>query len=155
MWSRIVVLALFVAAPVMVARAAPPSDTSSDDQSLIKPPPDAKVVGMSVIDEIRAFPEMGLKGALTGKPSKEKIVGVSGVDRLFQTDRSFADTVSYFDNQFKQGGYKIEARVETPSATAWTVKRPDGTVADAVVRNTRPTTIEIAEVSSTSATVQH
>jgi hypothetical protein len=139
---------------VVVARAAPQSDTASEDQSLIKPPPNAKLLGTSVVDEIRSFPEIGPKGTATGNPTKEKIVGITGVDRLFQTDRSFGDTVSYFDNQFKQSGYHIQARVETPSATAWTVKRPDGSVADAVVRNTNPTTVEIAEVASSSATLQ-
>ncbi len=153
MWTRIIALALVVAAPLVVARAAPPSDTSSDQQ-LIKPPPNAKLIGTSVLDEIRAFPEMGLKGLVTGKPAKERVVGVTGVDRLFQTDQSYADTVSHFENQFKQGGYKVEAKVESPSATAWTVRRPDGTIADAVVRNTTPTTVELAEVASTRAEIK-
>jgi hypothetical protein len=158
MWTRIALFSLVMTAPLAVARAAPPSDTSSSssasDPSLIKPPPDTKLLGTSTVDEIRAFPEMGIKGLLTGKPEKAKIVGVTGVDRIFQTNGSFADTVSYFDGQFKQSGYQVTARLETPSATVWTVKRPDGTVANAVVRNTKPTTFELTEISAMSGTLR-
>lgn len=71
-----------------------------------------------------------------------------------QRDRPFADAVSYFDQAFSQGGYEVQARVQTPSSVAWTVKRPDGTVADAVVRNTKPTTIELTEVGTTAMKVE-
>jgi len=69
---------------------------------------------------------------------------VTSIDRVFETNRSFSDVVSFFD----QSGYQVVERTDTPGATAWTVKRPDGTVAHAVVRNTRPTTFELVEVKS-------
>jgi hypothetical protein len=150
MWSRIVVLVLALVVPFAVARAAPQGSAS-----LIPPPAGAKLLGHSVVDEIRAFPEMGIKALLKGKPEKEKIVDVQGIDRVFQTDRSFGDTVAYFDQQFKQGGYETMARVEAPSATAWTIKRPDGTVANVIVRNTTPTTFELAEVAATTAEIRN
>ena len=159
MMVRIGLLGLVLTAPIAIADAAPQDrgdqgnatqqQESSDQAALIKPPPDSKLVGSSVLDEIRAFPEMG-KG---GRPQAAKVVGVQGIDRVFQTKRKFSDTVSYFDRQFKQAGYKILARVETPSAVAWTVQRPDGTVANAVVRDTKPTTFEIAEANVAAATV--
>ena len=127
---------------------------SSDESAMIKPPPDAQLVATTTVDEIRAFPEMAMKGKTTGKPQAEKVVAVQGVDRLFQTNRPFADAVSYFDQAFKQGGYEVQARVQTPSSVAWTVKRPDGSVANAVVRNTKPTTIELAEVGTAAMKVE-
>ncbi|MDB4967777.1 MAG: hypothetical protein JWN44_3466 [Myxococcales bacterium] len=158
MWSRIVVVGLVLAVPFAAARAAPQSSGGSSDSSgsnspLIQPPPGAKLIGNSAVDEIRAFPETGIKASLKGRPEKEKIVGIEGVDRVFQTDRSFGDTVGYFDQQFKQAGYQTMTRVEAPSATAWTIKRPDGTIANAVVRNTTPTTFELAEVAAAKAEI--
>lgn len=148
MWKRVALITAALTLPVAAAFAA--------DGSLIQPPPDAKLVGRSVVDEIRAFPELGSgMKTLSAKPHKEKLVGVAGIDRVFTTDRSFGDTVSYFDQKFKATGYKIDARVETPSSTAWTVKRPDGTVANAVVRNTTPTTIELNEVASATGEIDN
>jgi hypothetical protein len=125
--------------------AAPPGD-----EALIKTPPDARLAGTSTIQEIRAFPEMGSKG----KAQAAKLVGIDGVDRMYETDRSFADTVSFFDQEFKQPGFQVQARAVTASATSWTVKRPDGTVANAAVRNTRPTTFEIAEVTAEAVKIK-
>lgn len=167
MWQRTAVFVLTLAAPFVVraqqsgqpqapypsGSARPPGAASrqSDESALIKVPANATLVGKSMIDEIRAFPEMSKSGKQ--KPQMEKIVGIEGIDRVYQVDRSFADTVSFFDTQVKQQGFQSLARVETPSATAWTVKRPDGSVANVVVRNTNPTTFEIAEATATSAAV--
>jgi hypothetical protein len=155
MLLRAGVVVLVLGLPFAVTYAEQPAGSSSQNSEfgLIKVPPSAVPVGKSVVDEVRAFPEMG-KGQ--SKAQMEKIVGVEGVDRVFQTDRPFADTVAFFDQQFKQPGFKQLARVETQSATAWTVKRPDGTVANAVVRNTKPTTLELAEATATELTLpQH
>lgn len=139
--------------PFAVSYADQPvgSSSRSSESALIKIPPGAVPVGKSVVDEVRAFPEMN-KGQQ--KAQTEKIVGVEGVDRVFQIDRPFADTVAFFDQQFKQSGFKQLARVETQSSTAWTVKRPDGTVANAVVRNTKPTTFELTEAAASEVTLQ-
>ncbi len=138
MRTQLTVLALALALP-LVARAGA--------SALIAPPPDARLVGRSTVDEIRAFPEIASKAPIV---AKEKLVGVEGVDRLFETDRPFADTVAWFDAALRAHGYRMRARVETASATAWTVARADGTPAQVAVRNTTPTSIEITEVVTTT-----
>jgi hypothetical protein len=155
-WSRIGLLGLALLLPAAVAQAVPLDTGTSQkraDTWLIKPPLDATLVGTSVVDEIRAFPEMGGRAANKEEAQAEKMLGVQGIDRMFQTNRSFGDTVLYFDQQFKLPGYQVMARVDTPSATAWTVRRPDGGVANAVVRNTSPTTLEIVEARAPAATL--
>lgn len=135
------------------ARAAPTEESSDHATSaggFIEVPESAKLVGSSVVDEIRSFPELG-KGMKTIQ--KEHLVGVAGVDRLFESERSFDETVAFFDHQLKSGGNRVRERVATPSAVVWSVKRPDGNVANAVVRNTRPTTIELTEVGEASTTM--
>ena len=118
---------------------------------LIAPPASARLVGTSIIDEIRSFPELGAgMKMLPTREQKETLVGVSGVDRLFETDASFGDTVAYFDELFEHGGQHIVSRAASSSATAWSVEEPDGSVANAVVRNTTPTTIELAETVAAS-----
>jgi len=149
-------MALFALAAVAFAsatnaRGAPAEETSDNDARdgvLIAPPPGARLVGTVIVDEVRAFPELG-QGMKTLQ--RETAVGVAGIDRIYEVDRSFADTVSYFDSQFKAAGTSILARVATRSSTAWKVKRPDGNVANAVVRNTSPTTFELTEVSAAPA----
>jgi hypothetical protein len=160
MSSRVLALVLASSLPFAALEATAQGRQSSQaggEASLIKPPPDATMIGSAVIDEIRAFPEMSGKsggGGAKAKAQAAKIVNVQGIDRTFETRRPFADAVAYFDQQFKQTGYEVMARVDSPSATAWTVKRPDGTVANAVVRNTKPTTIELAEVSGAAAKIE-
>jgi len=142
MWTRIAIVAAALALPAATASAKEPP--------LIEPPAGAKLVGSALVDEIRAFPELSAHNgaAQQTSPAKEKIVGVEGIDRVFEIDRPFGDTVASLDTEFKQSGFRRLARVETPSATAWSVKRPDGSVANAVVRNTTPTTIELTELSA-------
>jgi hypothetical protein len=138
MSTRLALVAAVLALPA-AARA------QASGAPLIQPPPGATLVGSSTVDEIRALPELARD---TSQPLKEKLVGVEGVDRVFTTDRSFGESVAYFDSLFKQGGYRRLSRNQTPSATAWTVKRPDGSIAAAVVRNTTPTTLELTEPSA-------
>ncbi len=114
--------------------------------SVVQMPPKVSLVGESEVDEIRQFPELQRQG--TNKMEKEKTVGVAAIDRVYSTRQDYNDTVGFFDRQFGQTGYQTLARTVTPSATAWSVRRPDGGVANAIVRNTSPTTIETIEAVS-------
>ncbi len=146
MRTTLAIVTVAVALPLATAHAQ-----RDQEVALIQPPPDARLVGSSTVDEIRAFPELYSRSpAVDGQPAKEKLVGVEGVDRVFETHRSYAATVAYFDARFRRGGYRTQARVETATATAWSVKRPDGTVAQAAVRDTTPTSIELTEVTTES-----
>ena len=144
-------LAAIAFASATNARAAPAEEISDNDARygvLIAPPPGARLVGSAVVDEVRSFPELG-QGKKTLQ--QETQAGVAGIDRIYEIDRSHAETIAYFDDWFKATGSRIVSRVQTRSATAWRVKRPDGNVANAVVRNTSPTTIELTEVSAAPA----
>lgn len=110
--------------------------------SLVQVPPNAKLVGTSEVDEIRQFPEQK-----SGKPM-ERIVGVTAIDRVYESERPYADAVKFFDQEFQRAGYQQTSRTVTSSATAWVVRRPDGNVANVIVRNTSPTTIEAVEVAA-------
>lgn len=145
MRPTLIVFALVFAVALLVPLAA-----RAGRAALIEPPPEARPIGRSTVDEIRAFPEIASKTTRAGGAAREKLVGVEGVDRLFETDRSFGDTVAYFDAALRGHGFRTRARVETASATAWTAVRPDGTVAQVAVRNTTPTSIEVTEVVSTT-----
>ncbi|HXU68728.1 MAG TPA: hypothetical protein VN947_05340 [Polyangia bacterium] len=147
MWPSFALVAIAASGPI-VAASGPMVATVG----LIAAPADARLVGSATIDEIRAFPELG-RGMKT-LPTRATAARVAGVDRIFEIDRPFADTVAWFDQAFTGGGQHIVSRVATPSATAWSVERPDGTVANAVVRNTTPTTIELAEVIAEPETKQ-
>ena len=138
-----------LALPLAVAHAQPlGTPLPASAPPLIAPPDDARLVGSSSLDEIRALPELGAGSLEAARPAREKLVGVAGVDRVFTTDRSFADTVGYFDSHLRHGGYHSRGRVERAGATAWIVRRPDGSIAEVAVRNTTPTTIEIVEAAS-------
>jgi hypothetical protein len=123
------------------------------EAALLKTPPSSVLIGTAIVDEIRAFPEMSGKGQARDK-KVEKLVGIEGIDRVFQTDKSMNETAMFFDQQFKQTGHEVLGRVESTHALSWTVKRPDGTVANIVVRNTRPTTFEIVEVSAATGRME-
>jgi hypothetical protein len=138
---------LFALALVPGAALAHTGESTSEksgESQMLQVPPSAKLIGESQVDEIREFPEM--KGRAKSE-NIERVVGVSATDRLYQTTKSYSDTVSFFDREFSKSGYQQRARVVTPSATAWTVQRPDGSLANAVVRNTKPITIETVEVT--------
>jgi hypothetical protein len=103
----------------------------------------APVLGLPLL--AYAAPPSGDQAQLVKVPANASLAGLAVVKEIH--------AVAVFDQEFKQSGYQMPARVETPSATAWTVRRRDGTVANAVVRKTSPTTIELTEAAAASATV--
>jgi hypothetical protein len=113
--------------------------------SLVQVPPNARLIGTSEVDEVRQFPEQK-----AGKPM-ERIVGVSALDRVYEVEKPYADAVKFFDTQFQQKGFQQMSRTMTPTSTAWVVRRPDGNVANVIVRNTTPSTVEAVEVVSAQA----
>ncbi len=135
--------AVVTLAPAALAQAQPPPQPQQAEgakTSLVQVPPNAKLIGTSEVDEIRQFPEQK-----AGKPM-ERIVGVSAIDRVYEVQKPYADVVKFFDTQFQQKGYQQTSRAVTPTATSWTVRRPDGNVANVIVRNTSPATVETVEI---------
>jgi hypothetical protein len=118
-----------------------------DEPNAIPLPPHARLLGASEVDEIRVLPE------LQGRKAAERVMGVAALDRTYQSSRSYADTVAFFDGHLKSGEMQIVDRVTTPTSTAWMVKRGDGTTAALVVRNTKPASFESIQVVGAAVNV--
>ena len=106
-------------------------------------PTGAKLVGSTSAAEVRAFPEMSKT-----KTAEEEVVGARAVDRVYETNKSYKNTVGYFDKMVKNGRAEQMQRTVTRTATGWSLKLPDGTIQNVVVRNTRPTTIETVKATA-------
>jgi hypothetical protein len=125
---------------------------SKREAALVRVPAGALAIAATTLDELRAFPEMAGTSAGREFSRAQKVIDVEGLDTLYQTEKSYDDTVSFFDTELKMRGFKILARTVTATATAWSVRRPDRTMANIVVRATTPlTTFEIAESQSRRA----
>jgi|SRR6185312_9621401 len=107
-------------------------------------PKDAVLVGSSESADIRTFPEQ----AASTKVEKEGMVGVGGIDRVWTTQQPYHKAVSAFDQNLKGEDITSLARTTTKSSTAWNLRMPDGNIANVVVRNTQPTTIEAVQASA-------
>jgi hypothetical protein len=117
-------------------------------------PKDAKLIGSVEQAEVRAFPEqMSDTAKSTGKVEKEGVVGVGALDRVWTTKQAYKTTVSQLDRKLKGEGIEPIAKTTTTSATAWNVRMPDGHIANLVVRNTQPTTIETVQAAAMTGTV--
>jgi hypothetical protein len=128
------------------AAAGQPGKAGAADASLVRVPPGALVVARTSVGETRAFPEMASTTEGREFAKAEKVVGTEQVDTVYQVEKAYDVTVAFFDQQFKQPGFQVLARTVTQTATAWTVRRPDRTLASVVVRTTTPsTTFEIAQ----------
>jgi len=103
-------------------------------------PPDSMMAATVMASELRVVPEL---------PDVPPTGAVDASDQLYQTGRSYKDTVAYFDRQFR--GFKLIVRGATQTSTAWHVERLDGKPATLVVRNTTPTSFEVIEVVQRSA----
>jgi len=114
-------------------------------------PPGAKLLGTTHATEIREFPEV--QAQKKNKTPVEGLIGVTAVDNVYQIDRSFSDTVKFFDQQAKRSGAQVLERTVTPTATAWMVRMPSGNVANALVRNTQPVTFEVIQVAAAAGEV--
>lgn len=117
-------------------------------------PKDAKLIGSVESADIREFPEqMGENAKQTGNIEKEGVVGVGGIDRVWTTKEPYKRTVSQLDQKLKGEGIQPIAKTTTQSSTAWNVRMPDGHIANLVVRNTQPTTIESVQAAAMMGTV--
>jgi len=110
-------------------------------------PAGAMLIGTSAVTEIRAFPEQ-MQAAKGSGAEVETTVGVKGVDRVYQTDATYADVVSFYDRKFGNVD-----RTATPTTTTWSVQRADWKPGRLAVRNTNPTTIEVIAVTGEGPTV--
>ena len=116
-------------------------------------PKDATLVGSAESTDIRAFPEQ--QGSAAGsKIEKEGVVGVGGIDRVWTTGQSYRQAVSHFDQGLKgEPAINTLARTTTKSSTAWNLRMSDGNIANVVVRNTQPTTIEAVQAAGVVGTM--
>jgi hypothetical protein len=110
-------------------------------------PTGAKLVGSTSATEVRTFPEMSKNKSTT------PIVGARAVDRVYETSKPYKTTVGYFDKLVKNGDAERLQRTVTKTATAWSLKMPDGTIQNVVVRNTKPTTIETVKAVGAAGTI--
>ncbi len=110
-------------------------------------PADATLLGVSEVAEVREFPEQtGAKGEKTAQMQKEEVVGAGALDRVWSTQKGYQQTVSKIDQALKSENIEVMAKTTTPTSTAWNVRMPDGHVANIVVRNTSPTSIESVQM---------
>lgn len=117
-------------------------------------PKDAKLVGAVESADVREFPEQRSEQAKqSSRIEKEGVVGVGALDRVWTTRQSYKQTVSHFDQKLKGEGIEPIAKTTTQSSTAWNVRMPDGHIANVVVRNTQPTTIESVQVAAMLGTM--
>lgn len=125
----------------ILALAGPKSDRPA--KISLGVPPKALLIGKSGLDQIRELPELQEK-------TSDKIVrrvGVSAIDQLYESDRSYAETVIFFEKQFTKENVQTLKKNITNTSTAWTVRRPDNALIDVVVRNTTPPTFEVIEAT--------
>lgn len=106
-------------------------------------PTGAKLVGSASAAEVRTFPEMSKTKGMTA----EETVGARAIDRVYETNKPYKQTVAHFDKMVKSGQAEQMERTVTKTATGWSLKMPDGTVQNVVVRNTQPTTIETVQAT--------
>jgi hypothetical protein len=144
-------------APAIALANNPPSSTTTQAQDVTAQrllPKDAKLVGTVESTDIRAFPEQMAKSEKqSANIEKEGVVGVGGIDRVWTTKEAYKRTVSQLDQKLKGEGIEPIAKTTTQSATAWNVRMPDGHIANLVVRNTQPTTIEAVQAAVMTGTV--
>jgi hypothetical protein len=138
MMTRVFVIATLVLGGGIAL--AGPTGTMGQDQPKtgVEMPSGAKLIGTSSAMEIRAFPELNKNKMATG----DELTGAKAVDRAYETNKSYKDTVSHFDKMVKDGQATQMDRTTTKSTTAWSLRMTDGTMVNVVVRNTQPTTIE-------------
>jgi hypothetical protein len=105
-------------------------------------PGGVKLRGTVESNGIRETPE--LKGALQNRSRDESVAGVRVLDQTWQGDVGYRDAVRFYDRAFADA--LVIEREDADTTTGWLVKLDDGTVENVVVRNTRPTTIEIQRV---------
>jgi hypothetical protein len=149
MFKPVWILAAFVAsvAPgaTLAGQTTPPRQAAT--AVWVKLPPGAKFVASAELDRMHAFPEQ--KGKM---PFTQAVAGLNAVDRVYLIDRPYANVIGFFDRQVTEPGILELARDTTRTATAWAMILPHGRVANVIVRNTQPTTIEIVSATRVADT---
>jgi hypothetical protein len=132
MQSRVAIVAALVAAAVAAV-------TRADEPPL---PAGVHLRGTVETDGIREVPE--LKGARLNRMRDESVAGVHVLDQTFEGDIGYHEAVRFYDRAL--AGALVIEREEADTTTGWLVKLDDGTLQSVIVRNTRPTTVEIQRV---------
>ena len=142
MKTTLVLLSMGIATVALPAFAA--------NQPSFPTPANAKLVGETVIGEIREFPEQTQSKG--GAGSVQEAQGIQAEDRLYETSDSYAAAVGYFDKNLVRDKFTVDSREVTHTSTVWSLKGANGNVARLAVRNTSPTTVEwIVAKSETSS----
>ncbi len=126
---------------ILVAALLVPALAVAAPRGQLDPPPGATLLGELQVTEIHEFPEMRVASVMP----VESALAVTASDRLYQLGGTYAESVSAFDGMVARPGFRRIARSVTRTATAWTLRRPDGSLATAIVRDTRPVTLEIVQ----------
>jgi hypothetical protein len=116
----------------------------------VRLPPGATLVATAQVDRVRSFPEQRSKA-----PPAEAVTTVRAVDRVYQIVRPYRDTVLYFDRQTTEPGVTELSRDATQTSTVWSLLLGQSRVANVIVRNTQPTTIEVVSATETTESVPH
>jgi hypothetical protein len=141
-------LGAFALVPYVAFADTNPMGSSSSVQM----PDKAQLLGTSEAVEFHEFPELQ-KGQGANKQPMERMTGVMATDKVYQSDRSFNATISFFDKMLKDN-YTVMAKITTPSATGWTLRSSDGKLTNLIVRNTQPkATIESIEATEAQGTM--
>jgi hypothetical protein len=135
---------------------------SATEGERIKLPPDARLIGVEQVSEIRAFPELSngqTSGGATNASKKAapaaKVENVSASDSVYTTAKSFKESVSFLDKELESPELQPVVKTVTPSAVGYAVTLPSGKIAHVLVRNTKPTTIETLEAVSKTGDVKN
>lgn len=129
------------------AAAAAEAGANAHEKSLVPIPAGATLIAKTTVERLRGFAEMNStdqgRKALSSQP-----IDTNGTDRVYQSGRSYGDTVAFFDDALTRDGFHVFARTVTNTATAWATRKPRHTVANVIVRDTSPVTFEIEEAAS-------
>jgi len=147
------VAAIIIAATPAVALAQGNSDATNARPRFL--PDDATLVGAAEGTEVRTFPEqLGPRaGNNAAQVQKEEVQNVGAIDRVWTTKSSYQDSVKAVDQKLASAGDKQLAKTTTSCSTAWNLRTPDGHIANVIVRNTQPTTIETEQIAEHTSTV--
>jgi hypothetical protein len=139
-WILAAVVASAAPGATLAEQHARPSQAAPAARA-VRVPPGARIVATAEIDRVHAFPEQ------KGKAPPEAVSGVHAVDRVYQVARPYRDIVAFFDRQATERGIMEVGRDVTQTSTAWALVLTPGRVANVIVRNTQPTTIEIVSAT--------
>jgi hypothetical protein len=136
---------LFLAVALLPAAALAHGESGA--KSELPLPPNVKTLGSAQETQVRELPPE-FKSKLDKETVSDTIVGATATDTIYSTNKSYRETIAFFDKHVKSGGTEQQMKLEVPSATAYRLKLRDGEIANVIVRNTTPTTIETVEAAA-------